>query len=290
MAGACGVEVYAAMAANRGVRGLCADGAVPGQVAEALCAVACAGLSAGDRKAAVRRVVELAVLGERALQSHTAAASADGAIDHLETLLSAVAEETGVHKLDVTCAKEVLRRSGARALASRLSRASQLRNRLCHPDRALVADIRAHFADSSSSSDDTAEASQAPALGEISGKVSVGSSSRLLTVEDHLRRLEARITRLEDIADRDALDVWLGEAKQPPDFAGVRTEEPLGMCAVDVVLPKAVEVPQVQLGNLMKASDGSEVADVYVGEDEIQDEASDCCGRQQGEGIEEGPP
>ena len=30
---------------------------------------------------------------------------------------------------------------------------------------------------------------------------------------DDLRRLEARVARLEDVADRDALDVWLGEAK-----------------------------------------------------------------------------
>ena len=45
---------------------------------------------------------------------------------------------------------------------------------------------------------------------------------------DDLRRLEARVARLEDVADRDALDVWLGEAKLSHDPARRQTDEPVG--------------------------------------------------------------
>ena len=45
---------------------------------------------------------------------------------------------------------------------------------------------------------------------------------------DDLRRLEARVARLEDVADRDALDVWLGEAKLSHDPARMQTDEPVG--------------------------------------------------------------
>ena len=105
-------------------------------------------LSAAERKAGVRRAVEIALLGAAAPEPQSVAggvAGTDQAIQRLELSVAAVSTATGRDVAGVSEAKRLLRGWGPEgvALAARLGKCSKVRNGCCHPDARLAQDIAA---------------------------------------------------------------------------------------------------------------------------------------------------
>ena len=87
------------------------------------------------------------------------AARQDGCIEAQERVLDVVAKGSGVDKVSVSRARELLRRGGddGRALANRLGRLSKFRNAGAHPDVALERDVEAFMDKPQSTTEDEAE-------------------------------------------------------------------------------------------------------------------------------------
>ena len=96
--------------------------------------VKAAGLSAADRKAAVRRAVEVA-MGLQA-ESPTAGSGGQRVLDDFQQSLGALDTKS------LPAALLRLRGAGQQDLAKRLQKRSKVRNGVAHPDPSLLEDLR----------------------------------------------------------------------------------------------------------------------------------------------------
>ena len=110
---------------------------------DVLACISRAGLTAGDRKAAIRRAIEVRLGADAAEvpQGRPLARQESNSIFALEEALDAVACAAKVERVDITEAKTWLRSRGAAGVASRLARLSKSRNACAHPDVKLLSDI-----------------------------------------------------------------------------------------------------------------------------------------------------
>ena len=276
----------------------------PGQsiLAATLGTIHGATMRAADRKAAVRRAIEISMTGLSS--AGDAPHPGPSPIIELQEAISLVAVHAGVPHLDISGVKLHLRGMGAkgRALAAEVGNLSSRRNKAAHPSVGLPARLEVFLASAEvdlqaadSGSDASVSAVGSMSFDEMRDKFSSGvttaaadasggcriDSARISCLEELMcsvmdrlvavEHIEDRVRRLETVSERDALDTWMADAPEQVHPAPVPAGSLCGKVEkVDFVLPTAEglftsdddESASAIYGGLYAVAEGVVVSDV----------------------------